>query len=62
MFDLNINEKAEEFYNYAKALAILQENLDRASSVSEAENRKLIRDTRKEIIEAMRTLVKQIQE
>ena len=56
MLSLNKNERAEEFYNYAKGLAILRENL---SNYREPAGSKTVFD---KVTEAMRVLVKQVQE
>ncbi len=66
MFNLKDDDKssfqeANDFYSYAKGLAILQENLDRATSINSRISGDLIRKVREEIVEAMRTLVKQVQ-
>jgi len=60
MFDLTKNDKstyqeANDFYSYAKALAIMRENVLRLQTNSSEK-------VAEEITEAMRALVKQIQE
>jgi len=60
MFDLKNDEKsffqvANDFYNYAKALAILRENYMRHRTIASSE-------IPKQIDEAISALIKQVQE